>query len=141
MKRVMIALAACVSLAAVSPAGAQQPAAVSQLDVNAIPRLNSDGVRRVQMLLRQKGFDPVKIDGVLGPLTRGAVRSFQEKYGMRLRARWTTSSCSGSAPWTSPERTNSRAIRRPLPICRRARPENDPAKWTEMIMLHQQPQA
>ena len=81
MKRVMIAFAAFVSLVAIPPAGAQQ--AVSQLDVNVVPRLNSDGIRRVQALLRQKGFDPVKIDGVPGPLTRGAVSAFQAKYGMK----------------------------------------------------------
>jgi peptidoglycan hydrolase-like protein with peptidoglycan-binding domain len=80
MKRAMIVLAALVSLVAIPPAGAQQP--VSQLDVNAVPRLNADGVRRVQILLRQKGFEPSKIDGVPGPLTRAAIRTFQTRYGM-----------------------------------------------------------
>jgi len=51
MKRAVIVLAAFVSLAVIPPAGAQQPP-VSQLDVNAVPRLNADGVRRVQALLR-----------------------------------------------------------------------------------------
>lgn len=83
MKRATIALAAFVSLVAIPPAGAQQPAAVSQLDVNAIPRLSPDGVRRVQALLRQKGFEPGKLDGVPGPITKAAVRAFQEKYGMK----------------------------------------------------------
>jgi peptidoglycan hydrolase-like protein with peptidoglycan-binding domain len=81
MKRAVIALAAFVSFIAVPPAWAQQP--VSQLDVNAVPRLNADGVRRVQTLLRQKGFEAGKIDGVPGPITRAAVVAFQVKFGMK----------------------------------------------------------
>ena len=83
MKRAVIALAAFVSLAVIPPAGAQQPP-VSQLDVNAVPRLNSDGIRRVQTLLRQKGFEAGKIDGVPGPITRAAVGAFQARYGMKV---------------------------------------------------------
>ena len=59
MKRAVIALAAFVSLAVIPPAGAQLPP-ISQLDVNAVPRLNADGIRRVQALLRQKGFESGK---------------------------------------------------------------------------------
>ena len=81
MKRAVIALAAFVSFIAIPPATAQQP--VSQLDVNAVPRLNSDGIRRVQTLLRQKGFEAGKIDGVPGPITKAAVVAFQAKYGMK----------------------------------------------------------
>ena len=81
MKRAVIALAAFVSFIAIPPAAAQQP--VSQLDVNAVPRLNADGVRRVQTLLRQKGFEAGKIDGVPGPITKAAVVAFQAKYGMK----------------------------------------------------------
>jgi peptidoglycan hydrolase-like protein with peptidoglycan-binding domain len=69
------------SLVAAMPAAAQQPA-VSQLDVNTVPKIGSDGVRRVQTLLRQKGFESGPLDGVAGPLTKAAIRSFQEKYGM-----------------------------------------------------------
>jgi peptidoglycan hydrolase-like protein with peptidoglycan-binding domain len=82
MKRAVIALAAFVSFVAISPAGAQQP--VSQLDVNAVPRLNADGIRRVQTLLRMKGFESGKIDGVPGPITKAAVGAFQAKFGMRV---------------------------------------------------------
>jgi peptidoglycan hydrolase-like protein with peptidoglycan-binding domain len=82
MKCAVIALAAFVSLAVIPPAAAQQPA-VSQLDVNAVPRLNSDGIRRVQTLLRQKGFESGKVDGVPGPITRAAVVAFQAKFGMK----------------------------------------------------------
>jgi peptidoglycan hydrolase-like protein with peptidoglycan-binding domain len=82
MKRAVIALAAFVSLAVIPPAGAQQP--VSQLDVNVVPRLNPDGIRRVQALLRQKGFESGKLDGVPGPITRAAVGAFQAKYGMKV---------------------------------------------------------
>ena len=82
MRRVAIALAAFLSLVAVAPTTAQaQP--ISQIDVNAVPKIGADGVRRVQILLRQKGFESGPPDGVAGPMTRGAVRAFQEKYGMK----------------------------------------------------------
>ena len=81
MKGAAIALAAFVSLVSIDTSGAQS-VPVSQLDVNAVPRLNADGIRRVQTLLRQKGIDSGPLDGVAGPITRSAVRSFQEKYGM-----------------------------------------------------------
>ena len=65
------------------PAGAQQPpAAVSQLDMSVVPKLNADGVRKVQQLLTQRGVRSGPIDGVAGPMTKAAVRSFQERYGM-----------------------------------------------------------
>lgn len=83
MKRATVAFAAFVSLLAVSPAAAQQ-SAVSQLDVNAIPKLSGDGIRKVQVLLKQKGFEPGAFDGVAGPITKAAVRGFQEKYGMKV---------------------------------------------------------
>ena len=83
MKRAVIVLAAFVSLAVIPPAGAQQPP-VSQLDVNVVPRLSSDGIRRVQTLLRQKGFESGKVDGVPGPITKAAVGAFQAKFGMKV---------------------------------------------------------
>jgi peptidoglycan hydrolase-like protein with peptidoglycan-binding domain len=83
MTRATLAVAAFLSLLVSLPAAAQQPA-VSQLDVNTVPKINADGVRRVQTLLRQKGFESGPLDGVAGPLTKAAVRSFQEKYGMKV---------------------------------------------------------
>jgi peptidoglycan hydrolase-like protein with peptidoglycan-binding domain len=82
MMRATIAFAALASLVATMPAVAQQP--VSQLDMSTIPKISSDGVRRVQTLLRQKGFQSGPLDGVAGPLTRAGVSSFQEKYGMKV---------------------------------------------------------
>jgi peptidoglycan hydrolase-like protein with peptidoglycan-binding domain len=39
-------------------------------------------VRRVQVALRELGFDPGEIDGIYGPITARAVRAFQEKSGL-----------------------------------------------------------
>jgi peptidoglycan hydrolase-like protein with peptidoglycan-binding domain len=83
MTRATIVFAALVSLAAAMPASAQAPA-VSQLDMNTVPRISSDGVRKVQTLLRQKGFQSGPLDGVAGPLTKAGVTAFQEKYGMKV---------------------------------------------------------
>jgi lipid-binding SYLF domain-containing protein/peptidoglycan hydrolase-like protein with peptidoglycan-binding domain len=41
-----------------------------------------DEVRQVQMSLQQKGFDPGKIDGVLGPQTRKAIANFQRQQNL-----------------------------------------------------------
>lgn len=60
-------------------------AALVELKMDAVPRLNSDGVRKVQQLLKDKGFNPGPIDGVVGPLTSGAIREFQDHYGIRTR--------------------------------------------------------
>ncbi len=83
MTRATIVFAAFVSLLAAMPASAQAPA-VSQLDMSTVPRISSDGVRKVQTLLRQKGFQSGPLDGVAGPLTKAGVTSFQEKYGMKV---------------------------------------------------------
>lgn len=79
-------IAALVSAASALPAAAQ-PAGTSirDLNVDAVPRLDSAAIYRVQQLLKGRGFDPVRFDGVYGTLTRGAVISFQEKYGIRPR--------------------------------------------------------
>jgi len=83
MTRATIVFAAFVSLAAAMPASAQAPA-VSQLDMNTVPKISSDGVRKVQTLLRQKGFQSGPLDGVAGPLTKAGVTAFQEKFGMKV---------------------------------------------------------
>jgi len=74
-------------MVAVLPAAAQQAATqpVSQLNMDAVPRLNTESIAKVQQLLKDKGFDPGRFDGIVGPLTRGAVSSFQEKYGIKSR--------------------------------------------------------
>ena len=80
MKLPTTLIVACLLVAAALPATAQP---ISQIDVNAIAKIDSDGVRKVQTLLRQKGFTPGPNDGVNGPLTKAAVRLFQVKYGMK----------------------------------------------------------
>jgi peptidoglycan hydrolase-like protein with peptidoglycan-binding domain len=67
---------------AASPAAAQGAAAISTLNMQAVPDVGRDEVRRVQGALEQKGFDPGPIDGIAGPRTREAVRRFQDRYGM-----------------------------------------------------------
>lgn len=47
----------------------------------AIPALSQshDTVRQAQQALKDKGYDPGPVDGIDGPLTRAAVRNYQEK--------------------------------------------------------------
>jgi peptidoglycan hydrolase-like protein with peptidoglycan-binding domain len=86
VRRVVEATMAVVVITAAAslPAVAQQPPmrSVRQLSMDAVPRLEPDGIRRVQHLLKEKGFDPVQLDGVVGPHTRASVSGFQEKYGI-----------------------------------------------------------
>jgi peptidoglycan hydrolase-like protein with peptidoglycan-binding domain len=56
---------------------------IGQLNMDAVPVIDHDGVRKVQTLLKDKGFDPGPIDGVDGPRTAGAVRGFQERFGIK----------------------------------------------------------
>jgi peptidoglycan hydrolase-like protein with peptidoglycan-binding domain len=97
MKRLVII--ATLSIAALSVAAltlaapaivAAQPAAQDQAtrpagDVNmdAVPTLNLDGVRKVQAALQKKGINPGPVDGIYGPLTKEAVRTFQDRYGIK----------------------------------------------------------
>lgn len=57
--------------------------AVSALGIGlwALPVLaqQSDTVREAQQALKDKGYDPGPIDGIDGPRTRAAIRSYQEK--------------------------------------------------------------
>jgi Putative peptidoglycan binding domain len=56
-----------------------------QLNMEAVPRLTSDGVRKIQQLLKDRGLSPGPIDGVAGPLTNAAIREFQGWYGIKAR--------------------------------------------------------
>jgi peptidoglycan hydrolase-like protein with peptidoglycan-binding domain len=78
-------VAAVLPVAVMSPATAQSDKAtiVSRLNMSTVPDLDRDGVRQVQRALTAKGFDPGPIDGVVGPITRGAVRKFQDRFGMK----------------------------------------------------------
>jgi peptidoglycan hydrolase-like protein with peptidoglycan-binding domain len=50
--------------------------------MNSVPTLSSERIVQLQQALQRKGFDPGPIDGVLGPMTRNAVRGYQDQYGM-----------------------------------------------------------
>ena len=44
--------------------------------------LNHEQIQQVQKHLKDAGFDPGPIDGILGESTRAAVREFQQKHGL-----------------------------------------------------------
>jgi hypothetical protein len=48
--------------------------------LEAVPERNL--VRDAQLALRDAGFDPGRIDGVMGPRTQAALREFQMSYGL-----------------------------------------------------------
>ncbi len=79
----VIAVLAIPGLPAVSTATLAGSIPIGQLNMDAVPDLGQDGVRRVQTLLKDRGFDPGPIDGVAGPRTNGAVRAFQERFGIK----------------------------------------------------------
>jgi hypothetical protein len=56
---------------------------IANMNMAAVPDLDQDSIRIVQSALANKGFDPGHIDGRVGPRTRQAVRSFQDRYGMK----------------------------------------------------------
>jgi peptidoglycan hydrolase-like protein with peptidoglycan-binding domain len=84
---VITAMLAVVSSATVPVprANAQDQATRAAVDLNmdAMPTLNVDGVRKVQLALQKKGINPGPIDGIYGPLTKEAVRTFQSRYGIK----------------------------------------------------------
>jgi membrane-bound lytic murein transglycosylase B len=84
---VLAATVAALLAAAAGPAMAQASgsAAVRKLDMSAVRDLDRDNVRIVQSALQRRGFDPGPIDGIVGPLTRAAVRKFQDHYGMEAQ--------------------------------------------------------
>jgi peptidoglycan hydrolase-like protein with peptidoglycan-binding domain len=86
VKKLAISTIAAVSLLAVAtlPAAAQQPSQGQQtLDMDAVPNLDQEGIKKVQDALNKKGFDSGPVDGVVGPKTREAVRRFQDSYGIK----------------------------------------------------------
>jgi His-Xaa-Ser repeat protein HxsA len=44
---------------------------------------NREQVKAVQQALKDKGHDPGTVDGVMGPKTRGALKDFQKKEGIK----------------------------------------------------------
>lgn len=57
--------------------------AAGQLQMDAVPNLEQDNIRKVQQALEEKGFDVGPIDGIVGPRTKEAIRNFQDRYGMK----------------------------------------------------------
>lgn len=54
--------------------GVQQPVASQQL--------SSDQVRQIQQALKDGGFDPGEVDGIMGPETQQALQEFQQDQGI-----------------------------------------------------------
>jgi len=79
----MIVLAAIFETLTVCGAAPAKSPPISQLNMAAAPNLNQDSIRRVQTLLKDRGFDPGPIDGVHGPRTSAAVRGFQERFAIK----------------------------------------------------------
>jgi hypothetical protein len=57
--------------------------AIEKLDMSAVPDLDRATVRRIQRVLRTKGFDPGPANGVAGDKTITAVKKFQERFGIK----------------------------------------------------------
>lgn len=55
---------------------------LEQQPPNDAPKLSRDQVIELQETLQQQGFDPGKVDGILGPATRRALRQYQNENGM-----------------------------------------------------------
>lgn len=86
MRRMVVAIVAAL-IGPVGPGTAQDASNVPQatrkpLDMSAIPTLSPERTTQVQQALQRKGFNPGPIDGVNGPMTREAIRSYQDRYGM-----------------------------------------------------------
>ena len=71
------------SLLAQSNLEGQTSRAAAEVNMDAVTPLTPDGVRKVQLALQKKGITPGPIDGKLGPLTKQALRSFQDRYGIK----------------------------------------------------------
>jgi peptidoglycan hydrolase-like protein with peptidoglycan-binding domain len=93
MKKLVIGTVAAVSLLAPgatstvllaqSSPGSQALRAAGDVNMDATPSLSPDTIRRVQLALQKKGINPGPVDGIFGPLTKEAVRSFQDRYGIK----------------------------------------------------------
>jgi peptidoglycan hydrolase-like protein with peptidoglycan-binding domain len=65
------------------PSPGSQARAAGDVNMDATPSLSPDIIRRVQLALQKKGINPGPVDGIFGPLTKEAVRSFQDRYGIK----------------------------------------------------------
>jgi peptidoglycan hydrolase-like protein with peptidoglycan-binding domain len=94
MKRLVTFVIATLSVAALTAVSAtgtnaqsspqnQTEREAADVNMEAVPTLAADGIRIVQLALQKRGVSPGPIDGVFGPLTKEAVRSFQSRYGIK----------------------------------------------------------
>lgn len=87
MKKLILAALAAPAIIALStlPAASQadRATAIGRLDMAGLPDLDRNNIRSVQRALAAKGFDPGPVDGIMGSMTRAAVRKFQDRYGMK----------------------------------------------------------
>jgi murein L,D-transpeptidase YcbB/YkuD len=94
MQRALLIATLSLAVLAAMPLSAQQPPpggaqgeatrAAGDVDMDAKPpTLDAEGVRKVQAALQKKGIDPGPIDGIFGPRTKEAVRTFQSRYGIK----------------------------------------------------------
>ena len=68
----------------------QQPSASGQAGVQgaqaqqnvAAQQLSSDQIKQIQGSLKDRGFDPGQVDGIMGPHTRSALQQFQQSQGI-----------------------------------------------------------
>src|SRR5882757_1617484 len=85
----LVTLTIATTLAAISATGlsaqtsppAQRAAVAVKMD--AVPSLDTEGIRKVQAALQKRGVDSGPTDGIYGPRTNEAVRTFQERFGMK----------------------------------------------------------
>jgi peptidoglycan hydrolase-like protein with peptidoglycan-binding domain len=78
---VIVAVLPVGSSGAALESGGAAPAQVGELG------LSSDEIIQVQIMLNQLGFDIGEPDGVLGPRTREALMTFQERHSLQATGR------------------------------------------------------
>lgn len=77
--------------AAGSPEAQNSTLSPPSQDIGEPPVLDREKIRRVQAILLALGHDPNGVDGIMGPATRAAIRSFQRSLGEEETGRLTTS--------------------------------------------------
>jgi peptidoglycan hydrolase-like protein with peptidoglycan-binding domain len=61
----------------------QAQRAAADVKMDAVPSLDVEGIRKIQAALQKRGVDPGPVDGIFGPKTKEAIRTFQGRYGMK----------------------------------------------------------
>ena len=80
-KLIIAAITAVLSAGAYAAAGesaTQQRQSQAGQDRSMSQAQSSDMVRKAQQALKEKGFDPGPVDGMMGPRTQQAIKQFQE---------------------------------------------------------------